>query len=77
MLKQGALMRADYHPIPFLQPDGGDYAAASILLPLILKIMVMEIDSRRFVRDKYPLLQPLLQGSRGTGISIVGRRVLG
>jgi hypothetical protein len=76
VLNQGALVRADYHLFPLLQPDTGDYTTAFILLPLIVEIMVVEIDSRRFVSDKYTLLQPLLQGSCGTSISIVCSRIL-
>src|SRR4030042_3255359 len=47
VLGQGALVGADYHPVPLLQPDGGDYTAAPVLLPLILEIMVVEIDRDR------------------------------
>jgi hypothetical protein len=76
MLNQGALMRANYLPIPLLQPDTDGYAAAPKFLAPVEEIMVVEVDSWHFVNDKDTLLKPSLQDSCGTGISIVCSHIL-
>ena len=58
-----------------LQAHAGHHAAADVLLPLHLKLLVVDVEGRRRLLHHHPLLPPLLQELGSPGVFVGGLAV--